>query len=119
VSGRSGSEADKLYAHERTALRGPVGLGANRGPTTQGTRDRPSSSVAAYAVRNRGPRGDEPSSTGLLGLNKAGCSLSKRSMCTTRALRTPVALALLLRISLFDEIELLSRGVPPCLIVGN
>jgi hypothetical protein len=42
VSGRSGSEADKLYAHERTALRGPVGLGANRGPTTQGTRDRPS-----------------------------------------------------------------------------
>ena len=45
------------------------------------------SSVAAYAARNRGPRGDEPSSTGLLGLNKAACSLSKISVCTTRARR--------------------------------
>ena len=34
------------------------------------------SSVAAYAARNRGPRGDEPSSTGLFGLNKAACSLA-------------------------------------------
>jgi type 1 fimbriae regulatory protein FimB len=31
-----------LHAHERAAVRGALGLGANRGPTTQGTRDRPS-----------------------------------------------------------------------------
>ena len=38
------------------------------------------SSVAAYAVRNRGPRGDEPSSTGLFGLNKAACSSRRRGL---------------------------------------
>ena len=35
-------EHGALHAHQRAAVRGAVGLGANRGPTTQGTRDRPS-----------------------------------------------------------------------------
>jgi hypothetical protein len=76
------------------------------------------SPVAADAVRNRGPRGDEPSSTGLFGLNKGLLTLEAKGVHNARA-RHGCRLALLLGISLFDQIELLPRALAPCLIIGE
>ena len=76
------------------------------------------SSVAAYAVRNCGHRRDEPSSSGLFGSKKAPCSLASLRVCTTRA-RHGCRLALLLGISLFDQIKRLPRALAPCLIIGE
>jgi hypothetical protein len=77
-----------------------VGLGANRGPTTQGTRDRPSARLPHTLYETAAPE-------------------AKLRVSTTRTLGTAVALALLLGISLFDQKKLLPRGVPPCLIIAK
>ena len=58
-----------------------MGLGANRGPTTQGTRDRPSARLPHTLYEARPPR-RLPSSTGLFGLNKAAPLTRELRVCS-------------------------------------